>query len=67
MTIPTYNSDDPEQYLRDLEQVLVPLIERIDSYEGIENPSIGFFAQILAPLEDPMCCKPCEDILNNQQ
>lgn len=59
MTIPTYNSEYPEQYLTDLEQVLVPLIERIDNYEGIENPSNSFFSQILAPSEKPLCCKPC--------
>ena len=59
MTIPTYNSQNPEQYLIDLGQALAPLIARIDTYEGVENPSIGFFAQILAPLEDLACCKPC--------
>ena len=59
MSVPIYNSDNPEQYLNDLEQVLVPLIERIDNYEGLPTPTGELFTQILTPLEESTGCEPC--------
>ena len=59
MSVPIYNSDNPEQYLTDLEQVLVPLIERIDNYEGLPTPTGELFTQILTPLEESTGCEPC--------
>lgn len=59
MSVPIYNSDNPEQYLSELESLLASLTGRIDTYAGLPTPTDELFTQILTPLEESTGCEPC--------
>lgn len=60
MSVPIYNSDNPEQYLSELESLLASLTRRIDTYAGLPTPTYELFTQILTPLEASVGCAPCD-------
>ena len=59
MSVPIYNSDNPEQYLSEINNLLASLTGRIDTYAGLPTPTNELFTQILTPLEESVGCEPC--------
>lgn len=58
MSVPIYNSDNPEQYLSELDSLLASLTEHIDTYADLPTPTNELFTQILTPLEESTGCEP---------
>ena len=60
MSVPIYNSGNPEQYLSEIDSLLASLTGRIDTYAGLPTPTNELFTQMLAPLEESVGCAPCD-------